>query len=326
MKIFMTGATGLVGSFLAEALLQKNHKVRCLVRKESNLRWIADLDVDCFYGSLFDKESLKNGIEDCEIIIHVAGVTKARTEADYFNANFEGTRNLIDVCLQNSENIKKFVNISSQTVVGPSPTIIPIDETYDPKPLTFYAKSKLAAEQYVMEQKKKIPVVNLRPSGVYGPRDTDILEFFKIVNKGIIPQLGGVDKYLSLIHVHELARGIIMAMGSAKAKGKTYFLADEQPYSWKEVSDATLRVLGKKGFRIPIPLALLKGVSVLGEGIAALTKKPALINRQKILEIEPNFWTCSADKAFKDFGFRSEIKLENGIADTIAWYKENKWM
>ena len=322
----MTGATGLVGSFLAEALIQKKHNVRCLVRKESNLRWIADLDVDCFYGSLFDKDSLKRGIEGAQIIIHVAGVTKARTENDYFKANFEGTKNLVDVCLKYPESIKKFVNISSQTVVGPSPTIIPIDETYEPKPLTFYAKSKLAAEQYVLEQKKKMPVINLRPSGVYGPRDTDILEFFKIVKKGIIPQLGGVDKYLSLIHTRELARGIIMAMGSAKAKGKTYFLADEKPYSWKDVSDTTLRVLGKKGFRVPVPLSILKGVSFLGEGIASLTKKPALINSQKILEIEPDFWTCSAEKAFKDFGFRSEMSLEEGITDTLAWYKEHKWM
>ncbi len=150
MNIFITGATGFVGSFLTEALVQKKHKVRCLVRKESNLRWIADLDVDCFYGSLYDKESLRRGIDGCDLIIHIAGVTKARTQADYMKANFEGTKNLVDVCVENSKKIKKFINISSQTVAGPSPTIIPIDETYTPNPLTYYGKSKLAAEEYVI--------------------------------------------------------------------------------------------------------------------------------------------------------------------------------
>jgi len=326
MNIFMTGATGFVGSFLAEALLNKNHKVRCLVRKESNLRWIADLDVECHYGSLFDKDSLKRGIEDCELIIHVAAITKARTEEEYFKANFDGTKNLVDVCKENPDRIKRFVNIGSQTAVGPSPTIIPIDETYEPNPLTYYGKSKLAAEQYVMQAAKSLPVTNLRPSAVYGPRDTDILEFFRTVKMGIIPKLGGIDKYLSLIHVRDLARAVIMSMDKAKTKGKTYFVANEKPYAWKEVANATLRVLGKKGIHISVPITIMKVISVVSEGLSALTKKPALINSQKIIEMEPNFWTCSSDKAYKDFGFRPELDLDEGVADTIAWYKEHKWM
>jgi dihydroflavonol-4-reductase len=326
MKIFMTGATGFVGSFLAEALLRKDHSVKCLVRKESNLRWIADLDIECYYGSLFDLDSIKRGIEGCEIVIHVAGVTKAANETDYFKANYEGTKNLVDVCVKNRNKIKRFINISSQAAVGPSPTIIPIDESHIANPLTYYGKSKLAGEQYVMQASDKLPVTNLRPPAVYGPRETDILEFFRTVKIGIMPQLGGTDKYLSLIHVRDLVRGIIMAMDSPKTIGNTYFLTSSKPYSWSEVSRATLNVLGKKGVKIPVPLGLLKGISVLSEGIATLTKKPALINKQKIIEIEQNYWTCSPDKAYKDFGFQSEIELDEGIGETIAWYKENKWM
>ena len=117
-----------------------------------------------------------------------------------------------------------------------------------------------------------------------------------------------------------------MAMIPAKTKGKTYFIANEKPYSWKEISDITLRILGKKGVRIPVPVGLLKGVSLVSEAVSSITKKPALINSQKIFEIEPDFWTCSPEKAFKDFKFRSELDLEEGIADTLAWYKEHKWM
>jgi len=326
MNIFMTGATGFVGSFLAESLIKNKHTVRCLVRKESNLQWIADLDVECHYGSLFDKDSLKRGIEGCDVVIHVAGVTKARTEEDYFHGNFEGTKNLVDVCIENKEQINRFVNISSQAAVGPSPTIIPIDEAHEPNPLTYYGKSKLAGEAYVLKAAKNLSVTNIRPPAVYGPRETDILEFFKTVKMGVIPQLGGVDKYLSLIHVQDLVRGIMLALKSKKTIGKTYFITSVKPYSWMEIAKTTLEILGKKGIRITVPLVLMKGISLVSEGIASLSKKPALVNSQKIIEMEQNFWTCSPDKAMKDFGFSAEIELEEGIGDTIAWYKEHKWM
>jgi len=326
MKVFMTGATGFVGSFLAEALLQAKHDVRCLVRKESNLRWIADLNVDCFYGSLFDLDSLVRGMEGCDIVYHAAGVTKARTEHEYFRGNYEGTKTVIDAAMKHKKNISRFIYVSSQTAVGPSPTIIPIDELHPANPLTHYGKSKRAAEEYVGSLLDKIPITIVRPPAVYGPRDTDILEFFRTVKMGIIPQLGGLNKYLSLIHVKDLARGIKIAGEHEKAIGNTYFITSPEPYSWEEISRITLTIMQKRGFKLPIPVALIKTFAVLSEGLASLTKKPALVNKQKVIDMEQDFWTCSPDKAKKELGFEAEIGLENGIRETLIWYKEHKWL
>lgn len=326
MKVFITGATGFVGSFLAESLVQAKHEVRCLVRKESNLRWIADLDVECFYGSLSDKESLIRGIKDCDVVYHVAGVTKARTEEEYLKNNFEGTKNLLDAALKYRKKISRFLYVGSQTAIGPSPTIIPIDETHPPNPLTFYGKSKLAGENYVRDHIPKIPITIVRPPAVYGPRDTDILEFFRTVKMGIIPQLGGKEKYLSLIHVKDLVRGILIAAESDKAIGETFFITSPEPYAWGEISRISLKVLQKKGIRLPIPLSLMKAIAVVSEGISSMTKKPALINNQKVIEMKPDFWTSSPDKAKRVLGFEAEINLENGIRETLIWYKEHKWL
>jgi len=326
MKVFLTGATGFVGSFLAENLVKSKYKVKCLVRKKSNLRWIADLDVECFYGSLNDKDSLKRGIKDCEYVYHVAGVTKAQKEAEYYQGNYDGTRNLVDVCVENNNNLKRFVFVGSQAAVGPSPTIIPIDETHPPNPLTYYGKSKLAGEEYVRKNDKNIPVTIVRPAAVYGPRETDILEFFRTVKMGIIPQLGGKEKYLSLIHVSDLIRGIQMAGEAQKTLNKTYFLTNQKPYSWQEVAKATLKSYNKSGIRIPVPVSLMKIVAFISEGIATITNKPALVNSQKIIEMQQDYWTCSGEKAKKEFGFEANIGLEEGIQETIQWYKEHKWL
>ena len=326
MKVFMTGATGFVGSFLADLLLQSKYDVRCLVRGESNLRWIADLDVDCYYGSLYDENSLIRGMEGCDLIFHVAGVTKARTEEEYFQGNYEGTKKVIDAALKHKKKILRFVHVSSQAAVGPSPTLIPIDETHIANPLTYYGKSKWAAEEYVRSVIGKLPITIVRPPAVYGPRDTDILEFFRTVKFGLIPQLGGADKYLSLIHVKDLVRGIVIASEHEKSIGETYFITSPKPYSWEEISRITLNILQKKGFRVPVPVPLIKTVAAISEGIASFTKKPALVNKQKVIEMEQDFWTCSPDKAKKELGFAAEIGLENGIRETLIWYKEQKWL
>ena len=325
-KVFITGATGFVGSTLAELLLQNGYQVRCLVRRQSNLRWIADLDVECFYGSLTDKQSLIRGIQDCDFVYHSAGVTKAATEEDYYVGNHQGTKNLMDAFLESTNGIRRFIHISSQAAVGPSPTLIPIDETHPPNPLTYYGASKLAAEEALLRNKDNLNLTIIRPPAVYGPRDTDVLEFFKTVSKGIIPQLGGKNKYLSLIHVQDLARGILAAGESEKAIGEIYFITSPKPYSWEEVAETTLKILNKKGIKISVPLGLMRGIAAISEQIARLTKKPTIVNKQKVIEMEQDFWTCSPDKAKKELGFQADISLENGIRETIIWYKENKWM
>lgn len=326
MRAFITGATGFIGSFLAEELLKKKYQVRCLVRQSSDVRWIRGLNLEFHYGSLLNIDSLASGLQDCDCIYHLAGLTKARTEQEYFKGNFDGTRNLVDAALQFKDKIKRFVYVGSQAAVGPSPSMIAIDENHLPHPLTYYGKSKLAGEQYVQKHAAQLPVTIIRPPAVYGPRDKDVLEFFRTVSKGIIPRLGGKEQFLSLVHVRDLVRGILMAGENAKAEGQTYFICNQLPYSWDEVSRTTLKVLNKKGIRIPVPLTLMKVVALFGESVAALTKKPALVNNQKIIEMQQTYWTCSAKKAKMELGFVNEINLEQGIQETINWYQEQKWM
>jgi dihydroflavonol-4-reductase len=240
--------------------------------------------------------------------------------------NYEGTRELVNAALLYKEKIRRFVYVGSQAAVGPSPTSDPIDENHPPHPLTFYGRSKLAGEEYVRRQAGQLALTIIRPPVVYGPRDTDVLEFFRTVSKGILPRLGKEEKYISLVHVFDLNRGIIMAAENPQAAGQTYFICNQQPYSWYDIARTTLQVLHKRGMRLRVPVPLIKLIAGISEGIAAVSKKPALLNRQKVIEMEQNFWTCSPEKARRELGYSSEIGVEQGIRDTLTWYKENKWL
>jgi len=326
MKVLLTGATGFIGSFLAEQLLEKGYEVRCLVRTSSNLQWIADLDIECHYGSLDDVDSLKRGLQEVDYVFHLAGLTKAMSADEFNEANVLGTKNLLQVILENNIKLKRFVFVSSQAAAGPSPTIEPIDEQTIPSPVTPYGRSKLDAEQLVLSVGKRIPVTIVRPPAVYGPRDKDVLEFFKAANFGMIPKLGGREKYVSMIHVRDLVRGIFLAGIRKKAEGKIYFLANPQPYSWETIAKITLRILQKKALRVPVPNILMDGISRITEGIGKITGTPSILNRQRVAELKQDYWVCSPKKAKTDFRFETKIDMEEGIKETIDWYKEKKWL
>ncbi len=326
MRVLLTGATGFVGSHLTELLLHKGYEVRALIRRTSNMQWIRDLDLDCVYGSLDEVGSLKNAVKDVDYVFHVAGVTKAADAITYVRGNYETTKNLVEAIVTEGQKIKRFVLVSSQAAVGPSPTIEPIDENAKPYPLTDYGQSKLMAENYVRKMADKLPVTIVRPPAVFGPRDTDVLDFFKTVRFGIIPRIGGSEKYVSLIYVKDLVRGIWLAGTRTKAIGKTYFIANPRPYSWAQMAGLALKIFNKKGIQVRVPELFLQGVALVSESWARFSGQNTILNRQKVIEMKQNFWVCSPRLAKQDFRFEAKYSLEEAFKETITWYKEKGWL
>lgn len=326
MKIFVTGSTGFVGSHLVEALLAQGHHVRVLLRTSSNLQWIADLNLDCFYANLFDPHELLPGLKEMDMVIHAAGLTKALDNEEYYKVNYQGTKTLLDTIIENRLPVERFVYISSQAAAGPSPSMEPITEDDPPHPVSEYGKSKLMGEEYVRSQSEKLPVTIIRPPAVYGPRDTDVFQFFKTVKMGVIPKWQNKDKYLSFVYVKDLVDGIIAAATQKKAVGKTYFIADPRPHSWDEVAYETVKFFKNKAIHVPIPLGLVKSIAFFANQWSKITKKPSIINQQKVAELVPDFWICSPQKIKRDLGFEAKTSLEEGVTQTLQWYLDQKWL
>jgi nucleoside-diphosphate-sugar epimerase len=327
-KVLVTGSTGFIGSHIADELLRRGYQVRCTIRKTSNLQWLKDKPIELIETSFNNLEQIKKAVDGVDYIIHNAGAIAAKSEEDFMNSNFTATKNLLDIAIELAPNLKKFIFISSQTVSGPASAFDkPVREEDGFNPLSPYARSKKAAEEYVLSKKESFPILILRPSAVYGPRDPAILEIFQMVNKGLATLIGFKPHYINLIHSTDLVKAIADAMESDKTTGNIYFLASEVAYSWDQIMNILKKHLNKKFLlKLKIPHFLVLGIGVLSGFFGKFSKKPPIFYYEKAVEFIQEYWICSVEKAQKDFNFKTNIPLENGLKETIDWYKANNWL
>jgi len=322
----VTGASGFVGSHLVDLLLEKKYKVRCIIRKSSNLRWLNGKDVELHICELTNKEGLRKIFEGADYIYHVAGVVKSKKPEGYFAGNVETTKALLDVALEFKNIIKRFIIVSSATASGPSPINNPVSEDFPCKPITTYGRSKLAQEELAKSYMDQIPITVCKVAAVYGERDTEIFIFFNTYSKGLMTTIGLNDKQVSLIHVNDVVRGLYLAAISDKAKGQIYFITSEKYYTWKEVGDATSKVMNKKSFKIAVPHFVVYTIAGIAQFFSMFSSKAATLNIEKAKDITRPAWISDYRKAYKDFGFKQEISLEEGIRKTVDWYKKVGWL
>ncbi|MBL7995744.1 NAD-dependent epimerase/dehydratase family protein [bacterium] len=326
MKALVTGATGFIGSHLVESLIAKKYEVICTVRPTSDLVWLKGLNCRLVQGDITDRESLIAPVREAEYIFHVGGITKAKKEADYYKINADGSRILYEVCLEHNPGIKKIVHLSSLAAGGAALTVRPRNETDTDSPLTYYGKSKLEGEKYALQYSKLLPITILRPPAVYGPREKDIFFYFQLISKHLKPQLGWNKKYLSMIYVSDLVNAILLAAEAPKSNGQIYYVDDGCVYSWQDLSMEIQRAMQTWTLPLLVPEWLITVAAYIGEAWASLTSKPALLNRQKIIELKQKSWATSSEKIRNELGFQSEYDLKKGCTETVKWYREQGWI
>ncbi len=326
MKAFITGATGFVGSHLADKLKASGFDVMCLKRKSSSTKWLDGKGFEYIEGDLFSNEALEKAIAEADYVFHVAGVVKSVNKEGFYKGNYEATKNLLEITKKVNPLIKKFVHISSQAACGPAIDSDTVDENTPPNPITTYGISKLKAEEEVNKFASEFPITIIRPPAVFGPRDTEIFIYFQTFSKGLNSVIGFDKKYLSLVYVEDLVDGILLATQKDIANGQTYFICFDEPYNWDEMGDATSKILDKKAFKVRIPHSIVYSVGYIAEKIALLSGKAATLNVEKCKDITQLRWVCSNAKAKAQLGFQTKFTLEESFRKTIEWYKEMKWI
>jgi len=323
LKALVTGGTGFIGSHLAEALLQRGVQVRCLVRKESDLKWLKGLPIEITTGDCCNQASLSEAVKDVDKIFHLAGITKAVKEKTYFEVNAFGTENLIHACLEHNPRLQKFIYLSSQAAAGPCRNGDKKKESDQCEPISAYGRSKREGEELALAHAHEIPLIVLRPTGVYGPRDKDFFTLFKWVSKRIKPSFSGK---ISLCYVQDVIQAILLAAESRANSGEIFFLSDGMDYLMREVGDVFARAMGVTALSVPIPKWLLFGFASLSEYLSLLSRKPSLISRGMAEQMVEKDWTCDITKAKTVLSFQPQFQLSQGARLTYQWYKNQDWL
>ena len=328
-KILITGASGFVGSHLVEEALERNLKVYAGVRKTSSRKYLTDKRIHFFEMDFSDKKDLAKKLtaEKFNYIIHNAGIVSASKLSQYYTVNYEYVKNLIDVLIFNNIVPEKYIQISSLAAYGPASSTDLSDflkEEDVPKPINTYGKSKLKSEEYI-NSLDNFPYIIIRPTAIYGPREKEILTFFKLINKNIEGYIGLKKQHLTFIYVKDLTKTILDATLSGVSQ-KSYFISDGKYYSQNHLGKYAKRFLNKKTIPFHVPVTLVRGIAWLLEQPAKFTGNYPALNLEKVNILESMNWKCDLTALKTDLNFQPQYDLEQGLEETLRWYKENGWL
>ncbi|GAB2806714.1 NAD-dependent epimerase/dehydratase family protein [Ferruginibacter profundus] len=325
-RVLITGASGFLGFHLIEAALAAGLDVYAAVRKNSDVKHLQHFNIKYTYPDFSSITNMKAEIENkqYQYIIHAAGITRADNKEKYNQVNAELTYKLGKAAAMADTGLKKFVFVSSLAAVGPlQHTGGILTEHSIPGPVTSYGKSKLLAEQKLGDL--VLPLTIIRPTAIYGPREKDIFLLFKAISRGWEPYIGKQAQQLSFVYVKDVADVTVKALMS-NYHNKVYHISDGDIHNRYELAERIKFLLHKKTKQVHLPqwaVKLLAGVLEITYG--AFNRVPAL-NSEKLRELTAVNWNCSIEKAYLELGFEPVYDLNRGLAETVDWYKKNKWI
>ncbi len=300
--VALTGATGFVGTATIERLLQAGWQVRALTRRDQpekrGVTWVR--------GALDDLPSLAELCDGANAVLHIAGVVSAPDVAGFEVGNVTGTANVLAAAKE--AGIKRFVHVSSLSAREPH--------------LSDYGASKARGEKLVGTSMLDWTII--RPPGVYGPGDTEMLDMFRLAKRGVmlLPPRGKV----SVIHVDDLARLLVALLPAHDDATARIFEADDgAPGGWTQegFGRAIGWAMGRRVTTLHAPRALLK---LAAHGDRLLRRSKAKLTPDRASYLSHPDWTITRGNAPPPALWKPQIATRQGLKDTVRWYKANGWL
>lgn len=336
-KALITGASGFIGGHLAEHLVQRGDEVRCLVRRPQSCHLLRQTGAQLFQGDVTQPASLHDAIAGVDVVYHLAALTSALRDADMTSVNHGGAMNVAHACAaQKKPPIHVFV--SSVAAAGPVARDQVRTEADVETPISRYGRSKRLGELAVAEFAHLVPTTIVRPGIVFGERNRDMLPIFSAIERfRVHAQAGFLSPKLSMIYVKDLVEILVRAAEqgvrispqpseSNYGQGIYFACAPEFP-TYGELGRMIARVLGHSRvfiWRMGGPLPWL--AAALNEMIGRLRGTSDTFNLDKIREARAASWACSPAAVERDLRFKPTQSLEEQLAITAQWYRDNRWI
>lgn len=296
--VAVTGATGFIGSALLRALAGRNWSISALTRHPlkppNGIRWIQ--------GDLENTGALARLVDEAGVIVHCAGRVRGRSAAEFDRTNVAGTANLL-------------------TAIGsrhPAPRLLLISSLAARHPdISWYAASKHRAEQIVSGHSGDMTSTIFRPTAVYGPGDREIRPLLNAMQRGYLPVVGNPERRFSLLHIDDLVDAILCWLSAPADVRGTYELDDGTPggYDWRILKSTAEAAWGRHIQVIPVPYALMHGVSSVNLWLSRLSGRSPMLTPGKVRELTHAEWVCDNGPAYTALGWQPRIRLADALRD-----------
>jgi len=328
MNYLITGATGFIGPYLIKRLISEGHVCRCLVRPGSEKKIQKSPDVEIVTGDITQAETLIGIADGMDRLLHLATLGHMSnftvTEEMFTAINVTGSRNIMQEALK--ANVEKIVHCSSVAAMGICDEI-PATENTPCTPHHPYGRSKLAAENTVREMVRQegLPAAIIRFSMVYGPGDSrDILKLTRMAKKGLFPKVGKRPKLTPLIHVDDAVEGLLLAAEKGRA-GETYLITNVKSEPFDRIREIIQDALGSRKSALYVPeWAALTAAGFIEKTFGLIGKSPPVARKNIESTLADRIF--SVEKANRELGFEPKIDPEEGLRETVKWYREMGWV
>ncbi len=331
-KILVTGATGFIGSHLVDKLVENGRtNIRALVLKKpieeienENLDRLKKLGVEIVYGDIRNFEDCKKATKEIDVIFHLAAISRPMqvSKKIYYDTNELGVKNMIAAV--KDRKIKKFVHISTVSVLGLSPDGHPLsEEEFQPEDQE-YGLSKRAGEKVALKYQTKynLPLTVIRPCLIYGPRCLVRAIMFKYTQKRLFPLFNNGRAKMEFCYVDNLIDAIFLAEKNPKAIGEAFNITDGKSYNIKEIIDTIAQEEGVGKPIIRMPYFLGKFAGYVAEITFPIFGKYPPFSSTAADWMSKDVNVYNVAKAKKILGYRPKISLKEGVKKTIKWYKD----
>ncbi len=321
--VALTGGTGFVGSHVAEALLAAGFRVRALARRPDHPGWLKGLAVETVKGDVRDPSSLEALVAGAATVVHAAGKTSARSEAEYRAANAAGTANVAGATLVRSPEAH-FVLVSSQAASGPSRDGAPVKASAPARPVSAYGRSKLEGENEV-RARVRLSYTILRPCAVYGPRETAIRDLFVAASRGVVPVLAGGTPRVQLVYAADVAAAVLGAIRRG-GRNEIFNVAHPEVLDYRRIAETLAGLPAKRPLLVPVPAVFIRLAGVLAGAASRFRAGPPVFNFEKAEEMLQPAWLCDVSEAEAALGRPFATDFVSGARKTWAWYLAEGWI